>query len=121
MKCRKCKGSLEPTTRAGQFIFNFCRACKLPHNEYGVPIFDSGLIKSFFNAPDLTRSIIGKTHAGMNPVARTAFEVLLMQGMVEAYMAGVKDGVLLAYSQDVGEGEPVGLLRSASDNPEADH
>jgi hypothetical protein len=106
MRCRKCQGDLEPIIRGGKYLFHFCRPCKVPYGEDGSYLMDTGLLASSFNPLASVRGIISKTHAGATPVARTALEVLLMQGMWDTYMAGVKDGVLLAYSQDVGEGEP---------------
>lgn len=108
MRCPKCQGDLEPIVRSGQFVFNFCRACKIPYTEQGRAIFNSGQLVSHFRPLESVRGIIGKTHGSASAVARTALEVMLLQGMWDAYFAGVKDGVLLAYSQDVGEGEPVG-------------
>jgi hypothetical protein len=44
----------------------------------------------------------------MSPVMKTALESLLIQGFLDAYSAGLKDGILLAYSQDVADGGPLG-------------
>lgn len=111
MNCKKCNGSLEPIVRSGNYLFHFCRPCKLPYAEDGSYLLDTGLLASSFNPLITVRGIIGKTHAGAASVTRTALEVLLMQGMWDSYMAGVKDGVLLAYSQDVHEGEPLGEVK----------
>lgn len=112
--CTRCKGHIEPVQRAGQLAFYFCRACKLPYNEQGSVVIDTATLNTSFNPLSIVRGIIGGTHAGASPLARNAMEVLLSQGLVEAYLAGLKDGVLLAYSADVGDGEPVTMR--ATDN-----
>jgi hypothetical protein len=108
MKCRKCKGDCEPIIKGGQFVFNFCRACKLPYSSDGDVIFENpSQLVSHFNPIAAARKVVSKTHSGSSSVAKTAFEVLLTQSLLESYMNGMKDGVLLAYSQDVGNSEPV--------------
>lgn len=107
MKCKKCRGDCEPVIRGGQYVFHFCRVCKIPFDQHGAAVLNSSELSSFFNPLKAARSVIGQTHGHASSVAKTAFEVLLIQSMWEAYFAGIKDGVLLAYSQDVGSGEPV--------------
>lgn len=117
--CTRCKGYVEPVHRAGKLAFYFCRACKLPYNEYGSVVVDTATLNTSFNPLGIVRGIIGETHAGASPLARNAMEVLLSQGLVEAYLAGLKDGVLLAYSADVGDGEPV-TVEATSNEPLCD-
>ena len=50
--------------------------------------------------------MIRKTNADAAPVTKTALEAFIIQALTEAYVSGMKDGVLLAYSQDVGESMP---------------
>jgi len=107
MRCRKCQGQLEPILRGGKFCFNFCRVCVLTYDERGVPVLNTGQLASGFNPLGVARGIIGKTSAGATPVGRTALEVFLMDGLWECYLQGLKDGVLLAYSQDAQKGEPL--------------
>lgn len=107
MRCRTCQGSLEPIQRAGKFCFNFCRLCKIAYNEHGVQQMNNGQLSSRFNPLETARAIIKSTNAGATPIARTALEVFLMDGLWNCYLQGLKDGVLLAYSQDVRPGEPL--------------
>ena len=107
MKCVRCKGSLEPIERVGVFLFNFCRPCKLRHDAQGRAVVELNTLNSSFNPLKIARGMISKTHADAAPVTRSALEVFLIQALTEAFVAGVKDGVLLAYGQDtVGEDEP---------------
>jgi hypothetical protein len=108
MRCKKCKGECEPITRGGKFVFEFCRPCKIPYTAQGAAIFNSGSqLASAFNPLAASRGIIEKTQAGASPVARTALEVLMAQSLWDSYYTGLKDGVMLAYSQDVGSSSPV--------------
>lgn len=108
MNCRKCKDECEKVIRGGEFAFHFCRKCKIPYDSTGSAMFNSASqLVSHFNPLAAARRVIGSTHKDASSVARTAFEVLLIQSMQEAYMSGLKDGALLAYSQDVGHSEPV--------------
>jgi len=104
MICKKCAGDLEPIIRGDKFVFNFCRACKLPHDEHGMAIIKSTELKSHFNPLSEAREIASAFLPSASPEARSAVEVLLVQGLYTAYFDGLKDGVLLAYSQDVGQG-----------------
>jgi hypothetical protein len=115
MRCPKCQGELERIVRMQEPQFNFCRECKLPFDDSGRLSVDTRSLNTSFNPLQLARGIIGKTHADASSVARTALEVLLIQGLSESYQSGLKDGVLLAYSQDVGEGEPYEAIPSADD------
>jgi len=124
MRCRECKGQLEPVFRGGNFCFNFCRICKMAYTKEGVPETKSSGLKSSFDPLTLSRSIIKKTHAGAAPVTRTAMEVFLMDGLWDCYLQGLKDGILLSYSQDVEQGQPLsdggkpdGSLRQPSNDP----
>lgn len=105
--CKKCKKTCEPIIKGGNTIFHFCRACKIPHDSSGSAIITSHELKSFFNPLEAARGIISQTHPNSSSVAKTAFEVMLIQSLWEAYFAGMKDGVLLAYSQDFKPDEPV--------------
>ena len=119
-RCTQCQGSLEPIIRAGQFCFHFCRACKLRYTKEGALEMDNSQLSSRFNPLATARGIISKTNSGATPVARTALEVLLMSGLWECYLQGLKDGVLLAYSQDVEQGKPYtteGSPNGAVSNP----
>lgn len=126
LRCRKCSGQLEPIIRGTQFCFNFCRVCKLTYNAQGVPEVSNKQLSSRFNPLSTARSIIGKTNSGVTPLARTALEVFLMEGLWDCYLNGLKDGVLLAYSQDVEKGEPLmhgepnGPLYSPTGTPKQD-
>lgn len=106
MICSNCQGGLEPIMRAGQPAFNFCRHCKLPHDEKGRPLFSSKQLKSQFNPLQIARDTIKKSNPDVAPITRVALETALMQALFESYTNGLKDGVLLAYSQDVTDGEP---------------
>lgn len=101
MRCQKCEGDVEPIRRLGQVPFLFCRACKLAYNESGGLCVDTRTLSTSFNPLAIARGIIKETAGDAAAVARTALEVLLIQGLQEAYFSGLKDGVLLAYSQDV--------------------
>lgn len=103
MKCAKCQGSLEPITRGGAFQFNMCRACRIPYNEFGKPVVELGTLNTSFNPLKLARDAV----PGTGGVAKTALEIQFIISLQEAYTAGLKDGVLLAYSQDFKPGEPV--------------
>lgn len=126
MRCQRCNGQLEPIIRAGQFCFNLCRVCKLRYSKEGYLETTSAELTSGFDPLKRARDIIGKTNAGASPVARTALEVFLMDGLWECYLQGLKDGVLLSYSQDVQPGGPMngdsadGPLPDASGHPKTD-
>lgn len=107
MKCSSCQGGLERIERAGQEVFYHCRACKLPHDPHGNPLFSSRSLAERYNPLQAARDAIKRTNGDMKPVSRTALEVALLQTVQEAYFAGIKDGVLLAYSQDCNKGEPM--------------
>jgi hypothetical protein len=50
-------------------------------------------------------------------VGRTALEVALVQALQESYFNGLRDGVLLAYSQDYEKSQPVdGHVQSPTNN-----
>jgi hypothetical protein len=107
MRCHKCKGELEPICRDGEPIIKFCRTCKLPYNLTGGLAIDLSSLNSSYQPVKTARGIIGKAHPGATPVTKSALEVLMIQGFQDIYMAGLKDGILLAYSQDVRPGGPI--------------
>lgn len=88
-------------------VFYHCRTCKLPHDDTGNPLFTTASLADRYNPLQAARDTIKKHHKGAAPVARTALEIALLQTTQEAYFAGIKDGVLLAYSQDFEKGEPM--------------
>ena len=88
---------------------------------------DNVQLSSRFSPLSQARAIIQKTHADAAPVAKTAMEVFLMSGLWESYLQGLKDGVLLAYSQDVEQGNPLtmegknhGPVPSTTENTQRD-
>lgn len=115
-KCTKCKGSLEKIQ--GEMLF--CRACKLLHDRDGVAMFDGPQLASHFNPLAGARSTTQTHHKGFTPVAKTALEMALIQNMHDAYLAGLKDGILLAYSQDYTEGAPMEKLGVSNENLKAE-
>jgi hypothetical protein len=90
----------------------FCRSCKLPHGADGSPLFEGASIDKNrrFNPLSQARRLTGAHHKDAAAVSRTALEVALIASLQEAYFAGIKEGVLLAYSQDYKEGEPMDKL-----------
>ena len=107
MKCSKCAGSLEKVLRSGQELFQICRPCKLPHDKDGNGLFTTTDLADVYNPLQAARNTVGPHHKDTAPVTRTALEVSLLQSLQEAYFAGIKDGVLLAYSQDYEKGDPL--------------
>jgi hypothetical protein len=101
MKCRNCQGALEPLRRTGDLAFYFCRACKLPHDESARPLFDSRELRPQVNLLQKARDVVEATNPNAAPVAKTALEVMLLAAFQEVHFAGIKEGVLLAYSRDV--------------------
>jgi hypothetical protein len=107
MKCRKCSNDCEPVVRGGKYVFDFCRSCKIPYKEDGSALFNSSAsLVSHFNPLYLARAV-GASSGVKSSVAQHALEVLLIQGFYDVYVAGLKDGLLLAHSQDVGPSEPI--------------
>lgn len=104
--CGQCQSALEKI----QGGLLFCRACKLLHDPDGVAMFTGPQLASHFNPLASARSTTKSHHKGMASVGKTALEAALIQNLHEAYMAGLKDGILLAYSQDYQEGEPMEKL-----------
>lgn len=107
LHCSKCRGQLERIIRGGHEAFHFCRPCQLPHDGGGNPLFTTKSLADAYNPLQAARDVVGPHHKDSAPVTRTALEVALIQSLHEAYMAGLKEGVLLAYSQDVNKGEPL--------------
>ena len=107
LHCSKCQGNIEKIVRAGEEVFFFCRPCKLPHDDKGNPLFTTASLAKTYNPLLAARKTIGPHHTEAESVTKTALELALIQSLHEAYMSGLKDGVLLAYSQDVGKGEPL--------------
>ena len=106
--CPKCNGHVDPVTRADKTLFYFCRQCKLPFNENGRTVIDTRNLSSSFDPTRTARSITGKgMPSDMSPVARLALEALLIQGFLDIYAAGLKDGILLSLGQDVQPTKPV--------------
>jgi hypothetical protein len=105
--CSKCSGAIEKIARQGQEVFYFCRPCKLPHDEFGNPLFTAKSLADRYNPLQAARDVVAKHHPHDKPVVKTALEVALLQSIQEAYFSGLKDGVLLAYSQDYQEGDPM--------------
>ena len=110
MKCSKCSGQLERIQRVGQEVFLFCRPCQLPHDADGNALFTAKSLAGAYNPLQASRDAIRSHQGGVAPVTKTALEVALVQALQEAYFSGIKDGVLLAYSQDFEEGEPMEKL-----------
>lgn len=107
-KCPKCSGHVDPISRADKKLFYFCRACKLPFNPLGRVIIDTNNLNTAFNPTRIARAVTAKgIGVDMSPVARTALEALLITALLDSYSAGLKDGILLAYSQDVGDSKPL--------------
>jgi len=111
-RCKKCQGGLDTINRMDKTVFLLCRACKLPHDEHGRAIFESTSLNSNFRPLRDARGTIKEGHPNASPVAKTALEVALIASLQEAYLQGLKDGVLLAYSQDYMEGGPYGTGRT---------
>lgn len=107
--CSTCGGYLDKVPRAGKVLL-LCRPCKLPHDEHGNPLFSGPSLTDRFNPLQAARDTLRKSDQSSTGVARVAMETALMQGILDAYFAGVKDGVLLAYSQDHEEGDPMEKL-----------
>ena len=115
MKCSKCGSGTEKIFRANEPVFFYCRGCKLPHDEYGNQLFNSKSLTQAFNPLQHVRDALRGHNKGIAPATRTALEVALLQSVQEAYFAGIKDGVLLAYSQDKEKGEPMEKLGVSND------
>lgn len=109
ISCSTCGGYLDKVPRAGKVLL-LCRPCKLPHDEHGNPLFSGHSLSDRFNPLQAARDTLKKSDKTSSGVTRVAMETALMQGMLDAYFAGVKDGVLLAYSQEHEEGEPMEKL-----------
>lgn len=106
-KCPKCSGHVDPITRADKTFFYYCRACKLPFSPQGRVVIDTRTLNSSFNPVRVARAVTGKgLPSDMSPLAKTALEGLLISALLEAYSGGLKDGILLSYSQDVADGKP---------------
>ena len=93
----------------GEVRFYFCRACKVPYDEFGVTVVNLNSLSSNFNPLKTARDAARGITQGASPVAQNAMEVLATQGYLEAYLAGMKDGLILAYSLDVKDGGPLGM------------
>ena len=93
----------------GKVQFLFCRACKLTHSEEGTLLIESAALNTAYNPIKIAREAISKSFPQHEGVAAVATEALLITSLQEAYLAGLKDGILLAYSKDVGDGEPRGI------------
>lgn len=118
LRCSKCNSHLEKIVRGGQEVFHFCRPCQLPHDEAGNRLFDMKSLADMYNPLKAARGVVGAHHKAAAPVTKTALEVALAHSLQEAYMAGIKEGVLLAYSQDVNEGEPMTMEKLGVSNEE---
>lgn len=110
IKCSKCEGNVEAINRAGQRVFLFCRHCKLPHDEHGNPVYTTKSLAEHFNPLQAARDHISKVAPALKGPAKTALEAATIQRDLDIYFAGMKDGILLAYSQDFQEGEPMEKL-----------
>jgi hypothetical protein len=120
LKCSKCSSSIEKIYRGGEDLFFFCRPCQLPHDDHGNPLFTTKSLGQAFNPIQHARNAIKQHHKGIAPVTKTALEVSLLQSIQEAYFAGIKDGVLLAYSQDKTQGEPMEKLGVSNEELKAE-
>ena len=107
INCSNCQGNLENINRVGQRVFLFCRNCKLPHDELGNPLFTTKSLAEHYNPLQAARDSVSRQAPTLSGVAKTALETAAIQGYLEAYFAGIKHGVLLAYSQDYKKGEPL--------------
>lgn len=106
MRCRRCQGQTEPIRRFGKDVIWFCRPCKLSHDQSGRLLITSPELRSSFNPLQKARATIKAAHPTMAAVGKTALEAALIQVLQESYLDGLKDGILLAYSQDYEEGQP---------------
>lgn len=97
--CRKCQGNLEQVGPPGMKVW-FCRPCRIAHDGSGTPLIENPqLLKTSFDALKIARQSV--TVPGDAPAAmRLALEAKLIQGLQEAYLAGLKDGILLALHLD---------------------
>lgn len=108
MKCNHCSGPLEKVTKGGESLFHYCRGCKLPHDKSGNPLLKSGQpMNASYNPLRGAFEAVKSDGRDLSPVAKAAASVAFMPALQDAYLQGVKDGILLAFSQDVKEGEPV--------------
>ena len=105
--CSRCQGSVQPIERAGQVMFYLCRTCKIPYDESGGVVINLNSLNSSFNPLEQARKTLKGLGGPKSPVARTAVESFMITALLEAYQSGLKDGVLLAYSQDVEKQGPV--------------
>jgi hypothetical protein len=120
LKCSKCNSGIEKIYRGGEDLFYFCRPCQLPHDDHGNPLFTSKSLGQAFNPTKHVREALRPYHKDVAPVTKTALEVALLQAVQEAYFAGIKDGVLLAYSQDNQQGVPMEKLGVSNEELKAE-
>lgn len=99
MNCKKCQGVLERVGPAHTKVW-FCRMCRIAHDETGSALVENPhILKTHFDALKIARANTSGA-AGTPAPVRLAMEAHLIQGLQEAYMSGLKDGLLLALHLD---------------------
>lgn len=75
----------------------WCNPCTAAHDMNGAMLATPGdQLKSSFDALKVTRQHIHPP-AGVKGLMQNTLEAAYMEGLLQSYMAGVKDGLLLAY------------------------
>ena len=99
MRCKKCQGPLEQVGPQHMTVW-FCRMCRVAHDHTGTPLVENPhILKTHFDALKITRSL-PPTSTDESPGVRLAMEARHIQGLQEAYMAGLRDGILLSLNLD---------------------
>ncbi len=81
----------------------FCRPCRLAFDDTGSPLVENPqILRTHFDALRIARNSVKTPEDVAHPV-RLSMEAHMIQGLQEAYMSGLRDGLLLALNLDYEE------------------
>lgn len=99
MTCRKCQGSLDRVGPPETQVL-FCRLCRIAHDEHGQPLVENPhILRTHLDVLKNVRSNL-KLPQDLPKAVRLTMEAHMIQGLQEAYFAGLKDGLLLSLNLD---------------------
>jgi hypothetical protein len=97
--CKQCQGPLVQL-KPGPVAMLWCQPCTVAHDMNGMLLLmDTEKLKTSFDPLKATRAHI-KTPPGVKGLMQNTLEAAYMEGLLQSYMAGVKDGLLLAYQTE---------------------
>lgn len=98
--CKKCQQSLV-YLKPGPVEILWCEGCKLVHDMTGTLVvqnFDK--VETSFDPLKIAKQHV-RIPPGTPPLLRSTMEAAIIEGLLQSYMSGLKDGILLSHKNQL--------------------